>query len=196
MDHRNNELMIGYWSSLRMGHTAPAQSDIEPRLISRVLPTVFILDASNPSEPLYRLAGTALCSRFGSELRGKSFLAHWDTPSSETLCWLLRRALKVHRPVCLHSGERCMDAGIIEVETVLAPISIGDSKPTRFIGLTQILSRHAELTGLCGTYQSLSASHLVCESEIACASNNSLSQLSFAKYPLSVRTDAVRWMRA
>jgi hypothetical protein len=85
---------------------------------------------------------------------------------------------------------------MIELETVLAPISIGGSQPTRFIGLAQILGKHEELMGLTGTCQSLFASHLVCDTEIESASNKSLSQLSFAKYPLSVRTDAVRWMRA
>ena len=196
MEHRNNELMIGYWSSLRRGRTVPAQSDIKPRAIGRVLSNVFILDASNPSDPLYRLAGTALCSRFGSELRGKHFLAPWDTPSSETLCWLLRRALKVHRPICLHSGECGLNADTVAMETVLAPITISDSRPTRFIGLAQILRKHADQVGLPGTYQSLTGSHLVYDVEVARASNNSLSQLSFATYPMSVRTDAVRWMRA
>ena len=33
----------------------------------------FILDCENPGRPVYRLAGTALCERFGFELKGTGF---------------------------------------------------------------------------------------------------------------------------
>ena len=195
MEHRNSNLMIGYWNSLRRGAAAPAQSDIEPRAISRVLPQVLILDARHQTGPTYRLAGTAVCWRFGHELRNKNFLDHWDAPSSETLRLLLRRALRTQRPLSLYSVDRCQDAGRVELETVLAPISITDGEPSRFIGMTQVLGDHAQLSLLNGAFQSLSASHLIDEAELSSVSIHSLSQLSFAKYSLPNRTDAVRWAR-
>jgi hypothetical protein len=196
MEDRNCDLMIAYWNSLRRGPNAPAQSDIEPRSISRVLPSVFILDASIPTHPTYRLAGTALCKRFGCELRNKSYLDHWDAPSSEALRVLLRRALKAHRPISLYSVDCCLDAGPVELESVLAPISIKNGEPTRFIGMAQVLNKHAQLTASSSSFQNLSASHLICESELSAVSSYSFSQLSFAEYPLSNRTDAARWKRA
>jgi hypothetical protein len=171
MGHKNCDLMIGYWDSLRRGYTAPAQADIEPRAISRVLPNVFILDAASPTNPTYRLAGTAVCRRFGHDLRDKSYLDYWDGPSRETLRLLLRRALRVHRPVSLYSTDCRLDAGMVELETVLAPISIHNGEPTRFLGMAQVLNEHAQLTVSNGGFQSLSASHLMCEAELSSASN-------------------------
>ena len=67
MKHKNSHLLVGYWSRLRKGRDVPDQTDIDPRAIKRMLPYVFILDAENPSRPIYRLAGTSLCERFGFE---------------------------------------------------------------------------------------------------------------------------------
>ena len=64
MKHKNSHLLVGYWSRLRRGRSAPFQGDIDPRAIKRLLSYVFILDCENPARPVYRLAGTALCERF------------------------------------------------------------------------------------------------------------------------------------
>ena len=69
MKHRNSHLLIGYWSRIRRGRNAPDQSDIDPRAIKRMLAHIFILEAKDSSRPVYRLAGTTLCDRFGQELR-------------------------------------------------------------------------------------------------------------------------------
>src|SRR5207244_9222354 len=81
MKHKNSHLLVGYWSRLRRGRDVPDQTDIDPRAIKRLLSYTFILDCENPARPVYRLAGTALCERFGFELKGTSFLAHWESQS-------------------------------------------------------------------------------------------------------------------
>src|SRR4029077_9168850 len=78
MKHKNSHLLVGYWSRLRRGRDVPDQTDIDPRQLKRMLSSVFILDAENPARPIYRLAGTGLCERFGFELKGTGFLAHWE----------------------------------------------------------------------------------------------------------------------
>ena len=188
--------MIGYWVSLRRGCTAPAQSDIQPRAISRVLPSVFLLDAANPANPTYRLAGTAVCRRCGCDPRDKSYLDYWDGPSCETIRLILSHALRVHCPVFLYSTNCCLDADMVELQTVLAPITIHNSEPTRFLGMAQVLKEPAQLTVSTGAFQSLSALHLISETELASASNYSFSQLSFRKQLSSNRTDALRGARA
>jgi hypothetical protein len=196
MKHRNCDLLIGYWNSLRTDRRAPAQSDIDPRSIGRVLPTVFILDVSNRPSPTYRLAGTALCKRFDCELRGRSFLAHWDEESSQVICYLMRQALKVPRPICLLSFEPCPDGGIAELETVLAPISIDGGEPTRFFGMVQVLSEHVAPTRMNSSIQTLFASQLVCDADLSSALHTPLSQLSFANYHSPETVSARQRMRA
>jgi hypothetical protein len=165
MKHKNSHLLVGYWSRLRKGRAVPDQTDIDPRAIKRMLSQVFILDVENPQRPIYRLAGTALCQRFGFELKGTGFLAHWEPQSSLALASLLRQALKLKQPVCLTSIGASADCGMVEIETVLCPVSFNGEEPTRFIGLIQILSDQTQLGGKPIAFQRLAASQLIREDD-------------------------------
>jgi hypothetical protein len=165
MKHKNSHLLVGYWSRLRNGRDVPDQTDIDPRAIKRMLSHVFILDAVNPGRPIYRLAGTGLCERFGMELKGTGFLGHWEGQSGIALGSLLKQALKTRQPVCLSAIGATADCGMVELETVLAPITFNDGEPVRFLGLTQILSDMSLLGGRPIAFQRLVASALVREDE-------------------------------
>ena len=165
MKHKNSHLLVGYWSRLRNGRDVPDQTDIDPRAIKRMLSHVFILDVINPARPVYRLAGTGLCERFGMELKGTGFLAHWEGQSGLALNSLLKQALKTCQPVCLSSIGATADCGMVELETILAPISFDGGEPVRFVGLTQVLSDMALLAGRPIAFQRLVASQLVREDE-------------------------------
>ena len=106
MKHRNSHLLVGYWDRLRKGRDVPDQTDIDPRAIKRLLSYTFILDCALPSRPVYRLAGTALCERFGFELKGTGFLAHWESRSSLALAPLLNQALTVTQSAPAPSQRR------------------------------------------------------------------------------------------
>ncbi len=165
MKHKNSHLLVGYWSRLRAGRDVPDQTDIDPRSIKRLLPYVFILDAENPNRPIYRLAGTALCERFGFELKGTGFLAHWEAQSSMALGSLLQQALNLKQPVCLTSIGASADCGMVELETILLPIKFGESGPTRFLGMIQILSDMSQLQGRPIAFQRLAASQIIREDD-------------------------------
>jgi hypothetical protein len=165
MKHKNSHLLVGYWSRLRRGREVPDQSDIEPRAVKRMLANIFILDASNPSRPHYRLAGTGLCERFGSELKGTNFLAQWETQSGVALASLMKQSLKMKQPLCLSSIGATADNGMVELETVLAPISVGTDEPSRFIGMVQILGDATPLTGRAIVFERLVGSQIVREDE-------------------------------
>jgi hypothetical protein len=165
MKHRNSHLLVGYWSRLRKGRDVPDQTDIDPRAIKRMLSFVFILDAADVARPMYRLAGTSLCDRFGLELKGSNFLAHWDAQSRVGLTTLLRQSLATKQPVCLSSIAATSDHGMVELETILAPVSFGPGQPLRFIGLVQVLSDPSQLAGKPIVYERLVGSQLVREDE-------------------------------
>ena len=165
MKHKNSHLLVGYWSRLRKGRAVPEQTDFDPRAIKRLLSSVFILDALNTSRPIYRLAGTALCERFGFELRGTGFLAHWEAQSAAALASLMRQSQKLRQPVCLSSIGATGTAGMVEMETILAPVSFNGSEPTRFIGMIQVLSDQTLLAGKPIAFQRLVASQLISEDE-------------------------------
>jgi hypothetical protein len=165
MKHKNSHLLVGYWSRLRTGRDVPTQNDIDPRAIKRLLSYVFILDCENPARPIYRLAGTGLCERFGFELKGTSFLAHWEAQSGLALASLLRQALKAGQPLCLSSIGATADNGMVELETTLTPVSFAGGAPTRFLGMVQMLSDPAPLLGRAITYERLIGSQLIQEND-------------------------------
>lgn len=165
MKHKNSHLLVGYWSRLRKGRDVPDQTDIDPRGIKRMLSYTFIVDATSIARPLYRLAGTALCERFGMELKGTNFLSHWETQSGVALASLLKQALKLKQPVCLSSIAITPDNGMVELETVLLPISFNGTEATRFLGLVQVLSDPTPLFGRAIAFQRLAGSQFVQEGE-------------------------------
>ncbi|MBU6442495.1 MAG: PAS domain-containing protein [Alphaproteobacteria bacterium] len=170
MKHRNSHLLVGYWSRLRRGRAVPDQTEIDPRAIKRMLSYVFILDAADTARPVYRLAGTSVCERYGSELRGTNFFTHWEAQSRGALSLLLKQALDTRQPVCLSSVAATADCAMVEIETVLAPIKFGDGgfgegAPTRFIGLMQITSDASQLIGRPIAFERLVGSKIVREDE-------------------------------
>ena len=165
MKHKNSHLLVGYWSRLRKGRDVPDQTDIDPRAIKRLLSYTFILDCDNPARPVYRLAGTSLCERFGFELKGTSFLAHWESQSGLSLAPLLRQALRLGQPVCLSSVAATIDNGMAELETILTPVSFNGGPATRFFGMVQVLSDPTPLLGRTIAYERLIGSQLIQEDE-------------------------------
>jgi hypothetical protein len=165
MKHRNSHLLVGYWSRLRRGRDVPDQVDIDPRAIKRMLSNVFILDATDPAHPHYRLAGTALCDRYGFELKGTGFLAHWEAGSRASLTLLLRQSMALKQPIAISSFGTTPDGALVEMETILAPITFGDDQPTRFIGMVIVLSDPSPLVGRPIAFQRLVASQFVREDE-------------------------------
>lgn len=165
MKHKNSHLLVGYWSRLRKGRDVPDQSEIDPRAIKRMLSQVFILDASSITRPLYRLAGTTLCEKFGQELRGTNFLTHWEPDSSASLASLLAQSLRLKQPVCLLAVGATSDNGMVEIETVLAPLSYGNGGAVRFIGMMQVLGDASPLIGRAIAFERLVGAQLIREDE-------------------------------
>lgn len=165
MKHRNSHLLVGYWSRTRRGRDVPDQCDIDPRAIKRMLSFVFILDAAEPSHAHYRLAGTSLCDRYGFELKGTGFLAHWEAGSRASVTLLLRQSLAMKQPVTISSFGTTPEGALVEMEIVLAPITFGAEEPTRFIGMMQVLSDPSPLAGRPIAFQRLVASEFVREDE-------------------------------
>ncbi|MGH6888247.1 MAG: PAS domain-containing protein [Rhizomicrobium sp.] len=167
MKHRNSHLLAGYWSRLRAGRDAPDQADIDPRALKRILPNIFILDSHNCARPDYRLAGTALCDRFGRELRGTGFLAHWEASAHEPLARLLALSLRNCQPVWLSATGTTAQCAVVEMETVLAPLAFGAGAPRRFLGITQFLGDLTPLGGKPIAYERLTGSGTVRENDVA-----------------------------
>jgi hypothetical protein len=165
MKHRNSHFAVGYWSRIRYGRAVPDQTDIDPKVLKRLLPFVFLLDALPDGTFIYRLAGTALCERYGGELRGRNFFGLWDADSRARVTALLHQALAQKIPACMVSVGATEDCRMLETETVLMPLSYGDGAPRRFLGVAQILTDVNSLAGRPITFERLISSKLVREDQ-------------------------------
>jgi hypothetical protein len=164
MKHLNNHFAVGYWSLIRRGRPAPDQADVDPKALKRLLPFVSLLDARH-SHFVYRLAGTTLCERYGGELRGRDFLAQWDRDSRKRLSTLLHDALAESTPLCLTSVGTTADCRMIEIETVLMPVTFNGETPERFLGVAQVLTDATPLLGRSIAFEKLVTSDLVREGD-------------------------------
>ena len=165
MKHRNSHFAVGYWSRVRRVTGVPDQADIDPKALKRLLPHVFLLDSRADGAFTYRLAGTALCERFGMELRDQNFLAHWDRESRVLLATLLRQSLRTKTPLCLTSIGATDDCRMIEIETVLMPIAFGGHEPERFLAVAHAMGDLYALGGRSIAFERLVASSFVQEGE-------------------------------
>lgn len=165
MKHRNSHFAVGYWSRIRGVSRIPDQADIDPKALKRLLPYVFLLDARHDGSFTYRLAGTALCERFGVELRDHNFLSHWDRESRVALANALRQSLRTRTPLCLTSIGATEDCAMVEIETVLMPITFGGHEPERFLAVAHTLGDVHALAGRPIAFERLVASDFVQEGD-------------------------------
>jgi hypothetical protein len=145
MKHRNSNFVVGYWGRIKAGKPVPEQADIDPRGLKRLLSFVFVLETGVQNAVLYRLAGSTLCQYFGHELRGESFLSHWDEGSKPALTVLLRQAERLSVPICLVSLGATDGGRMVELETVLMPIA--HAGHGRFLGVMSVLGDACILPG-------------------------------------------------
>jgi hypothetical protein len=164
MKHRNSHFAVGYWSLIRRGRPAPDQADVDPKALKRLLPFVFLLDARHSSY-VYRLAGTTLCERYGGELRGQDFLWHWDHDSRTKLPAVLRQSLAESVPLCLSSVGTTHERSMVELETILMPVTFKGQLRERFLGVCQVLTDPRPLLGSSISIENLVGSELVREGE-------------------------------
>ena len=77
MRHSATHALYSYWNELRGNRLAPLRLEIEPHRIGELLLDAFILNQIDSQTFCFRLAGTRLSARFGSDLRGRNFLDRW-----------------------------------------------------------------------------------------------------------------------
>jgi hypothetical protein len=103
MQHYANTEVFDYWVELCGDQAAPLRNQIDPMVLRRVLPHLFILDAASEGEPRFRLAGTRLCDAFDAELRGRPFRALWSPADAARVLDVCRLAVASEQPCLLRA---------------------------------------------------------------------------------------------
>jgi hypothetical protein len=90
MQQPTTRQLYAYWDRIRNGRVAPRRFEIEPSMITALLPETFIIEGTSGLGYRFRLAGTRICEQFGRELRGADFLGLWDDQDREAVASMLR----------------------------------------------------------------------------------------------------------
>ena len=106
----------------------------------------------------------------GGELRDQNFLSHWDRESRSFLASYMRQALADKTPLCLASIGATEDCLMIEIETVLMPISFGGHEAERFFGVAHAVGDVYALAGRAVQFERLVAADFIDEGVIKAAS--------------------------
>lgn len=75
--HRATQALYAYWNEVRAGRRAPRRLEIQPAQLGGLLLDTFILERTDRSTFLFRLAGTRVSNWLGSDLRARNFLSCW-----------------------------------------------------------------------------------------------------------------------
>ncbi len=136
MKHPSNRDLYNYWNERRGARLAPERGEIEPSEIRQVLGDTFVLACDGIANHPFRLAGTRLCSLFGRELKGESFVKLWDRTDQAALRELIGVVIE-ERVGVVASITACKadDAMLpISLELVLLPLAYRSKTDARVLG--------------------------------------------------------------
>lgn len=123
-----------YWDRIRGAEAGPLRSDIQPGDVRHILPELFILELDEAGNPVFRLAGTRICTFFGRELRSWEFSSLWAPGDAAAAKRIARTAMQDRKPILLPvSGvNRYQDEVMLEM--VLLPIRSAGQRFDRLLG--------------------------------------------------------------
>lgn len=133
MHTRTSTELFTYWDTIRGAEAGPLRSDIEPGEIRHVLPDIFILEEAG-GDPLFRLAGTRVCSLFDRELRGLPFSALWPAGQREEPVSIASGVMRYGVPALLNLSGLMRDGRTLRLEMLLLPVRSAGRIYDRLLG--------------------------------------------------------------
>ncbi|QFI66058.1 PAS domain-containing protein [Sinorhizobium alkalisoli] len=134
MRSRTSVDLFRYWNTLRGDRNLPRRDEISPGDIRLLLPDVFILQRQVSGPIRFRLAGTRICTLFGSELRDQPFSALWEEKEMTDLDRVAGRVMAQCTPMLVSAFGRTAAGDEIELELLLAPLASADGRNDRVLG--------------------------------------------------------------
>lgn len=128
------EEIYNYWDQLRGEDGAPLRSAIEPANLSAALPDLFMLEAEPEGDLRFRLAGTRMCSLFGRELRGESFIVLWAGGRESNAMDIARGVILYESPALINVTGFSENAETCRYDMLLLPVRANDGRCDRLLG--------------------------------------------------------------
>jgi hypothetical protein len=128
-------LLYSYWLSKRGSRRMPRRAEIDPVDIPTLLPFVFLVDVrQGPLRFRFRLIGTAICARWGSDATWK-YLDQLDLDGEREVVLRQYAAVVETGKPRFDVEEFITDDGrYVHYERVLLPLSEDDTTPNILLG--------------------------------------------------------------
>ncbi|HEY0121935.1 MAG TPA: PAS domain-containing protein [Rhizobium sp.] len=123
-----------YWEQLRGSADAPLRNLIQPSAVRHILPELFILELVPDQAPRFRLAGTAICSLMGREIRGESFAALWAGSQIDDPVRIATGVMTHVVPALINATGYTIGGRHMAFEMVLMPMRSSDDVCDRLLG--------------------------------------------------------------
>jgi hypothetical protein len=140
---------------------APQRFEIDPARISALLPFTFVLERIDAETFRYRLAGTAMCEVFGSELRGTNFLDGWENIDRVPLLRQFSLLTRQGAVALTYMAVAAADEEAVECEVMLLPLMHTRETIDRVLGVFCPLQTPAWLGEKPATQKSIVTSQMV-----------------------------------
>lgn len=134
-EHPEFSALLDYWNDVRGSSLVPLTSHVDPASIPQLLKHIAILDLVSEDEIFYRLAGTAIAERTGTDPTGMNLLdlvpEARRTFSSQTM-WRIANhpvGLFLEYENILRNGKRA------EMESLYLPMQVADSDKKRVVSI-------------------------------------------------------------
>ncbi|MEM9899344.1 MAG: PAS domain-containing protein [Pseudomonadota bacterium] len=128
--------LYAYWQALRNDRPAPERRDLEPSSIKGLLSDIFILEHEAAEQFSFRLAGSALCSAYCRELKGRSFRKLWPEIDLEALDTTLL-AIREEAAATVIGYDAINSRGhVLGYEMLLLPLRYGGADFPRILGIS------------------------------------------------------------
>jgi hypothetical protein len=129
-----SKALYNYWNALRNGRPVPYRREIDPARLSALLPHLFILEQNGTGPTIFRLAGTAICTAFGRELRDHAFISLWREKDRSILTPATSAVLSEAGAAVLGFEAVAIERPRVSGEITLLPLLDEAGRATRIIG--------------------------------------------------------------
>lgn len=128
------QTVYDYWSRVRADRDVPDRRDIEPADLRQILPDLFILERSDAPGPIFRLAGTRVCTLFGRELRTTGFPRLFAPDVRAQVSRICANILTRRTPAILAASAYGRSAEPAGIEILLLPMTSQSAQADRIFG--------------------------------------------------------------
>jgi len=146
---RAHQEIFSYWASLRRDGQLPGRQDICPSALTRLLPTVSLIDVyREPLDYRLRLAGTGLYPVYGREITGRGLREVYGREVADYWRGELDRVVKERRPGVGCHSLAWRGQSHAALMWMRLPLAGNGSEVDMILGYDAVVGVAADVTGI------------------------------------------------